>query len=100
LIYCPKIKFLITSRSPIGGGLQEAAEKVLTVSHLDSPNSRELFYLRAPRAITESEINDLINYQLSSSEADVVLTNRDFLDPLKSSKGPSSGTFHDQLCQI
>jgi len=110
LLTCSKVKILVTSRSPIGGGFQEAAEKLITVTHLDVNNARELFFSKAPRAIPDSEIKDLLEHKLSLSEEAFLPTNGNYLDhSLMRSKShnvtstnhpPNSNFFHHQLCTL
>ena len=68
LLTCPKIKILITSRTSVGGGLQGFTEKVYDLAHLDKMNAKELFLLRAPRPIQDSEIIELMEYRPTTSE--------------------------------
>ena len=56
----PKIKILISSRSPIGH-LQEASEQVISIERLDKTSARELFFSKAPdREFTDKEMRDFL----------------------------------------
>jgi len=109
LLTCSKVKILVTSRSPIGGGFQEAAEKLITLTHLDVHNARELFFSKAPRTIPDSEIKELLEHKLTLSEEAFLPINGNYLDhSLTRSKShnatashpPSSNFFHNQLCTL
>ncbi|MDO8473572.1 MAG: CHAT domain-containing protein [Dehalococcoidia bacterium] len=51
---CPDIKFLVTSREPLGGGLH-ATEQVTGVERLPFPDDIDLFRRAAPRSLTANE---------------------------------------------
>ena len=72
LLTCSKIKILITSRMSVGGGLQGFTEKVFNLSYLDKMNAKELFLLRAPRMIQDSEIKELIDYCPTQKEQEYI----------------------------
>ena len=53
---CPDVKFLVTSRVPVGGGADAVPEKVYTLGRLPALGAAMLFARRVPRALTKREV--------------------------------------------
>ena len=62
---CNDIKILITSRTPLGDGpLADYAEKIINLGPLSDEDSKNLLLARAPRPISDEEIEELLNMDL------------------------------------
>jgi len=68
---CHKIRILVTSSFPVGN-LRDTSEKVHTLPPLNEINSKDLFLSRASRNITEQEIEELLNYELTEEERELL----------------------------
>lgn len=69
---CHKMRLLVSSSFPIGN-FRDTSEKVYNLPPLNEISSRDLFLSRASRNIHEHEIEELLKYELSEEERELLM---------------------------